>query len=102
MLSDMFLLKPLYLATPSNRLLLDLNLFIFLLSIWAQSLQFFQNSKFNSVPFTHKKVKTNSFQKWFSSVRELVPAFLVISNEPAPALTSLEVQCIYELVAGLL
>lgn len=73
MVSDMFLLKPLYLATPSNKPLLDLNLFIFLLSIWAQGLQFFQNSNFNSIPFTQKEVKTNSFQKWFNAVHGLMP-----------------------------
>lgn len=63
MVSDMFLLKPLYLDTPSNKPLLDFNLFIFLLSIWAQSLHFFQNSNFNSVLFTQKKIKTNTWQK---------------------------------------
>lgn len=82
MVSDMFLLKPLYLAIPSNKQLLDLNLFI--LSIWAQSLQFFQNSNFNSIPFTQKKVKANSFQKWFNAVHRLMPTeaciFFILSR----------------------
>lgn len=68
MVSGMFILKPLHLATPSDKFLLDLSLFILLISIWAPSLQFFQNYNFNSIPFTQKKVKTNSFQKWFSAV----------------------------------
>lgn len=70
MVSSTFPLKPLHLATPSNKTLLDLNLFILLHSIWAHSLQFFQNCNFNSIPFTQKKVKTNSFQKWFSLLAE--------------------------------